>query len=238
VNIFASFELIKLIKFKTMKLPFNTQQFLDVFKAYNQSVWPLQLVFILLAVFAVFVVIWKPISSGKIIPVILALLWIWMGGVYHLLFFSAINEVAKIFGILFIMQGLLFLRYALTGAQTFQFRKGTYGTAAGILIIYALVIYPLTGYYTGHVYPYSPTFGLPCPTTIFTFGILILSKERLPFYMLIIPFIWTIIGFSAVLKLGMYEDTGLILSALLLCILNIIRYKKMTTFTGISLAKQ
>ena len=198
----------------------------EVFKTYNHAIWPLQLVFILLAVFTVFIVIWKPIISGKIIPVILALLWIWMGGVYHLLFFSTINEAANFFGLLFILQGILFLRYGLITSQTFELKKDLHGIAAAILIIYALVIYPVIGYYTGHAYPYSPTFGLPCPTTIFTFGILVLSKQRLPFYMLIIPFTWAIIGISAALKLGIYEDSVLIISALLLGVLNSIKHKK------------
>ena len=207
-----------------MKLPFTTQQFLEVFKTYNHAIWPLQLVFILLAVFTVCIVIWKPIISGKIIPVILALFWIWMGGVYHLLFFSTINEAANFFGLLFILQGILFLRYRLITAQTFALKKDIHGITAAILIIYALVIYPVVGYYTGHAYPYSPTFGLPCPTTIFTFGILVLSKQRLPFYMLIIPFMWAIIGISAALKLGIYEDTGLIISALVFSVLNVIKH--------------
>src|SRR6185503_9791418 len=130
------------------------------------------------------------------------------------------------------------LRYAIIKSPAFELKKDIYGIAATALIIYSLVAYPAIGYYSGHGYPYSPTFGLPCPTTIFTFGILVLSKLRVPFYILIIPFTWAIIGLSAALKLGIYEDTGLILSALLLCVLNIIKHKKITKFTGISLAKQ
>ena len=42
--------------------------------------------------------------------------------------------------------------------------------------------------------------------------------------MLIIPFTWAIIGFSAALKLGIYEDTGLIISALVLSVLNLIKH--------------
>ena len=209
-----------------MKLPFNTRQFLEVFKNYNHAIWPLQIVFLVLAVVALSVIIWNPLITGKIVPLILGLLWMWMGGVYHMIFFSSINGIAKIFGILFIMQGILFLRYAITGAQTFQFKKGIYGIAGGALIFYALVLYPVAGYYTGHVYPYAPTFGAPCPTTIFTFGILVLSKDRVPFYMLIIPFTWAFIGFSAVLKLGMYEDTGLIICAIVLGILNPTKHKE------------
>jgi hypothetical protein len=207
-----------------MKLPFNTRQFLEVFKNYNEAIWPLQIVFLLLAVVIISLIIWKPVITGKIIPVILALLWMWMGGVYHLFYFSTINEAANIFGLLFILQGILFLRFGLITSQTFQLKKDTYGIAAAILIIYALLIYPLIGYLMGHVYPYAPTFGLPCPTTIFTFAILVLSNKKLPFYILIIPVAWAIIGCSAAMNLGIYEDTGLIISAIIAGVLNLIKH--------------
>jgi Family of unknown function (DUF6064) len=207
-----------------MKLPFDSRQFLEVFKNYNHSIWPLQLVFLLSAIISVYLVIWKPMITGKIIPFILALLWIWMGVVYHLLFFSKINEAANIFGLLFIVQGILFLRYGLT-SQRFELKKDIYGITGSVLIIYALILYPLIGYYGGHQYPYSPTFGLPCPTTIFTFGMLVLSKQRVPFYMLIIPVIWALIGFSAVVKLGIYEDSGLLISAVLFTVVNLFKHK-------------
>jgi len=217
------------VKFKIMDLPFDIRQFLEVFKSYNQAIWPSQLVFLLLALIAVFIIIWKPMVSGKIIPIILALLWLW-GGVYHLLFFPAINEAANIFGLLFILQGILFLRYGLLASQVFELKKDVYGITAATLIAYALVAYPVIGLYAEHTYVYAPTFVLPCPTTIFTFGILVLSRRRLPLYMLLIPFAWAITGFAAALKLSIYEDTGVIISAILLSISNLIKHKNNSDF--------
>ena len=42
--------------------------------------------------------------------------------------------------------------------------------------------------------------------------------------MLVIPVMWAIIGCSAALNLGIYEDVGLIISALLLSVLNLIKH--------------
>ncbi|MGE5806118.1 MAG: DUF6064 family protein, partial [Ignavibacteria bacterium] len=64
-------------------------------------------------------------------------------------------------------------------------------------------------------YPYSITIGLPCPTTIFTFGILLFSEKKIPFAALIIPLLWSITGFTAALNFSVYEDFGLILSGLI-----------------------
>ena len=42
--------------------------------------------------------------------------------------------------------------------------------------------------WSGHVYPAAPMFGVtPCPLVIFTFGMLLLSRERAPWPLLVIP---------------------------------------------------
>jgi hypothetical protein len=49
------------------------------------------------------------------------------------------------------------------------------------LIAYAVVIYNALGYVLGHSWPNLPVFGVaPCPTTIFTFGMLLLATGPLP----------------------------------------------------------
>jgi hypothetical protein len=60
---------------------------------------------------------------------------------------------------------------------------------------------------------HSPVFGVaPCPTTIFTFGLFLLTSGKMPKYLIAIPFIWSIIGFFAALNLGILEDIGLIIA--------------------------
>jgi len=216
-----------------MKLPFTTRQFLDVFKSYNEAVWPFQLFIFLLAAIIVFYLLWRPVIFGKFIPLFLAFLWIWMGAVYHMVFFSVINRAANIFGLLFIVQGLIFLRWGIMRTRSFEIKRNAPGITAISLIVYALAVYPVIGYYGGHAYPYSPTFGLPCPTAIFTFGILIAAKQRVPFYMLIIPVAWAVVGLSAVLNLGMYEDIMLTISAMLCCAFLATRYRRNSLFRDI-----
>ena len=45
---------------------------------------------------------------SRIVSLILSLFWIWMGIVYHLWFFSAINKAAIGFAAFFVLQGILF----------------------------------------------------------------------------------------------------------------------------------
>jgi hypothetical protein len=173
-------------------------------------VWPVQVLLVVLALVATYFSIFRKSYSDKIIVSVVAFLWVWMGIVYHLIYFSSINKAAILFGSLFIIQGLLLFYFGIMKDKLkFQFRLNSYGITGMALIMFALIVYPLLGYWLGHVYPESPTFGLPCATTIFTFGILLFSSSRIPFIVIIIPAVWSIIGFSAAISLGMKEDTGL-----------------------------
>ena len=157
-----------------MKLPFTTEEFLRVFERYNLAVWPMQYIFILMAVAAIILAVRKSAYSGKLITIFLSIFCLWMGAVYHISFFTSINKAAYVFGTIFILQGALFLFAGILKNQlSFQFKNNIYGIAGAILMVFALLIYPLIGNRLGHIYPFSPTFGLPCPTTIFTFGMLL-----------------------------------------------------------------
>jgi hypothetical protein len=209
-----------------MKPPFTLEQFLAVFKNYNQSIFPMQIVLYLISAVAIYLVIKPNSTSDKIISIILSFLWFWMGIVYHIIFFTAINKAAYLFGGLFIIQGILFLFFGVfKNRLSFNFKKDKYGITGFSLILFALILYPILGYYFGHIYPSSSTFGLPCPTTIFTFGILLLNTQKCPLTILIIPFIWSVIGFMAVFQFGILEDTGLIVASIIAVSLLIYRNK-------------
>jgi Family of unknown function (DUF6064) len=211
-----------------MELPFTTEQFIELFKNYNQSVYPMQIVFYLLGTTVIILSIKKTINADRIINIILSFSWLWMGIVYHLIYFTQINKAAYLFGDIFILQGLLFFyQGVLNNKLSYKFHFDKFGWTGALLIFFALVIYPFIGYIFGHVYPVSPTFGLPCPTAIFTFGILIWSDKKVPVTILIIPFLWSIIGFFAALKLGVYEDTGLLVAGILGTLITVYGTKKL-----------
>jgi hypothetical protein len=212
-----------------MSPPFTIEQFLEVFKTYNLAVFPAQLVLYSIGGVAIYLALKPNPKSSKAISFILALLWLWIGIVYHFIFFTAINKAAYLFGLVFIVQGILFLVLGVFKNKiSFQFRKDNYGILGISLITFALIIYPVLGYFLGHVYPFSPTFGLPCPTTIFTFGFLLLNQKRCPIWILIVPFTWSFIGFMAALQLGILEDVSLIVAGLVATSLLVYRKKILT----------
>lgn len=196
-----------------MNMPFTIEQFFSVFRDYNLSVWPMQILLNILAAVVIFSAIKKYKFNNEIISGILGFLWLWTGFIYHLIFFTGINKAAYIFGALFIIQGILFIYSGIfRKAFIFEFKKNVYGITGIVFVLYALIIYPVIGNISGHTYPDNPTFGLPCPSVIFTFGILLWTNKKIPLYIIIIPLLWSVIGFFAALNFSVYEDTGLLIA--------------------------
>lgn len=210
-----------------MNLPFTTEQFFNIMKNYNLDVWPMQIFLNIFALAVVSFIIKRSRYSDKIIFSILTFFWLWIGLIYHLIYFTSINKTAYVFGILFIIQGILFFVFGVVkNSILLQLKSDLYGITGAIFILYALLIYPFLGAMFGHTYPSNPTFGLPCPTTIFTFGILIWTVKKIQIYVVIIPLLWSLIGFSAALNLGVKEDFGLLIAGVLGFILIIIKNKR------------
>jgi hypothetical protein len=200
-----------------MNLPFTVEQFFGVFGSYNEAIWPAQIIAYGLGVLAVILAIRGSRNAGMVISTILSLFWVWMGVFYHIVHFSTINPAARLFGIFFVLQGLLLV---LIGGirKKLSFRSGLdpYGAVGWCFIVYAMLVYPLIGGALGHTYPEAPMFGVaPCPATIFTFGLLLWARGRVPVYLLLIPLLWSLVGVSAALGLGVPQDYGLGIAGIL-----------------------
>ena len=198
-----------------MKVPFNVEEFLNVFAAYNQAIWPAQIVAYGLGLLALVLIARGHRHAGRVTAAILAALWVWNGAAYHIAFFSPINPAAFGFGALFVVQGLLFLYFGVVQARlSFQVSRSAASIAGVLTLAYAAVVYPLIGHFAGHNYPFAPMFGVaPCPTTIFTFGLLALADRKVPKLLLVAPLLWTLIATNAALSFGIYEDYGLLPAA-------------------------
>ena len=205
-------------------IPFTVDQFLSVFERYNVAIWPAQLFLYAIGVLAIYLGFQRTVDFSRSISLVLSMFWIWMGFLYHFWFFSAINKAALIFAAFFVLQSILFFIAGVwKNNLIFQFRPDLFGVTGGVFLIYALVVYPAFSYWLGHRYPAAPTFGLPCPTTIFTFGMLLWTIRRVPLYLLPIPFAWSLLGISAAILFGLIEDYGLLIAGLVGSLLIILR---------------
>ena len=98
------------------------------------------------------------------------------------------------------------------------FASRNYGFRAVIgagFILYASLVYPLIGIATGHSWPALPMFGVaPCPVTILP-SALLMTTRRFSYWLLVIPFIWSLIGGSAAILLEVRQDWLLLVSGLI-----------------------
>ena len=199
-----------------MDLPFTVEQFLQVFERYNTAIWPAQVVAYAAAFAVLAMTVLRSPIAGRATAAVLAALWLLNGLGYHLAFFREVNPAAAGFAAMFIVQAAFFLWQGVFNDCLRPAVRPTARTAAALLAVaYAMVVYPLAGYLLGRAYPAAPVFGVaPCPTTIFTLGMLLLVRPAAPAWLFAIPMAWSAIGASAAFALRVPEDAGLILAGI------------------------
>jgi uncharacterized protein DUF6064 len=209
-------------------LPFTPEQFLSLFSTYNDAIWPAQVIAYLLGGIAVVALFGKSERSDRIVAAVLATMWAWTGFAYHLAFFTTINKAAYVFGALFAIQAFALANVGVFHHRIFFGLRPSPTAWVGIFfVVYAAMLYPLVGMVAGHLYPELPMFGVtPCPVTIFTFGMLLLTQYPPPALLLVIPGLWSLIGGSAAILLSVPQDWPLLVSGIVTVGLNAIRSRE------------
>jgi hypothetical protein len=194
-----------------VSLPFSRAEFLAVFAAYNGAIWPLQLLLLAAGLFAIGLLFRRPAWADRAISAILAVFWLTMAIGYHWTYFAPINKAAYVFGGLFLLQAAVLLVEGLARNRIHYDRAtGARPWLAALLIVYSIAIYPLIGLFITLPYPATPLFGVaPCPTTLFTIGLLLLARYPKPLLIALVPLAWCVVGGSAAILLDVPEDWAL-----------------------------
>ena len=191
-------------------------ELLELFTRYNQDLWPVHLIAYGLAV-APIVLLYtrRREASDRLIAGILAGLWLWLGVVFQAMYATDIDLVlGTLYALMFVLQAfLLVYQGVVRRTLVFRRRNRTAGLLGWVALAYAVLIYPLLGHALGHGWPEAPLLGMaPCPTTIATFGFLLLATPPIPRRVLVIPAVWALIAPPAALDRGVYEDLGLLIA--------------------------
>jgi hypothetical protein len=197
-----------------MRLPFTVEQFYRVFVEYNDAIWPMQIVLYLVGFAALFLLFRARTTDSRFISGMLGLLWAWAAIAYYFTFFTAISRSGWVIGSV-LLAGGIWIGWvgAVKNEIRFQLRGDLRGWVGWMLIVYALIAYPLIGYAVGHRFPAMPTFGAPCPVTIFTVGLLMLAASPVPRSVFVAPAVWGLFGgATATFQLGVYQDAGLMIA--------------------------
>ena len=189
-------------------------ELLDLFDRYNRAVWPGHLLAYALIAIVLWLVARRPgRATDRATTALLAAMWLWLGVVYLGRYASQIDAgLGAAYAVLFIVQAGLFVRAGIVRRDlSFTPGRGVAGAIGWTAIGYALIVYPLLGVALGHGWPQAPLFGMaPCPSTIATFGLLLLAVSPLPRHLLVVPAVWAVLAPLAAVGHGVYEDLGLV----------------------------
>jgi hypothetical protein len=191
-----------------MRLPFTREAFFDLFPAYNGALWPAVVVLWVASALAGVWVVSSRRSHDRWISGLLAVHWAWSAIAYHAVFFTRINPAAWLFAAIFLLQAALFFWLGvLRGHLSFIRRRTTWTPIGSFFVAYALLYPAINAVEHGSILK-IPTFGLPCPTTLFTAGLLLLAAPHSK-TLAIVPIVWSFIGGSAAFLLGVSADYAL-----------------------------
>lgn len=200
-----------------MELPFTPTQFVDVFAAYNARMWSAALALWVLSLVVLVAAFRGDEPRHRTLSALLAVHWAWSALAYHAAFFTSINPAAWIFAVAFLVQAAGFVwAGVIRGRLAFTSGWSLRHALAGALVTYAFA-YPLVTLAEGLTFPRMPTFGLPCPTTIMTAGLLLTARAP-SWGIALIPVLWSLVGGSAALLLNVKSDVVLLVTAALLVI--------------------
>lgn len=200
-----------------MQLPFTREQFLDLFAAYNAAVWPAVVVLWIASAVVSVLLLSSRRPPDRWINALLAAHWTWSAVAYHAVFFTRINPAAWLFAALFLVQAAVFVWLGVVqGCLSFAARRDAWAVVAWLLVAYSL-LYPVINAVQHLTWSRIPTFGVPCPTTIFTAGLLMLA-QRGSWRLSIVPVIWSGIGGSAAFLLGVRADYALPVAGIALAV--------------------
>jgi len=206
-------------------LSFSLKEFLIVLESYNLDIWPLQIIAYVLILLVLFFSLKPTKYSAKIVLVVLSFFWLFTGIVFCFLYWTTSHIFGYIFGIFCVLQGFIFLYSIIKSDITIGSTDKTYTLIGVLFVLYAIIGYQILGYYLGHIYPKFFAVGLvPCPTTIFTFGIFLIINKKIPIKYFVILLMISLGGFLAAYN-GIYEDIGLVIVGILVTILIVKREK-------------
>lgn len=180
-------------------LPYTAEVAFSLFARYLAETWPFAIAVALLSL-SLLQFVWRRTPlGGRAAGGLLAIGWLWVGAVYHLGYFAAINFAAQLYAGLFVLQAALL---AWHGAWRDRLALRLHGDAAGriglALVLLAWIGYPLADVLAGHPLDAPRLPGLaPGPTALFSLGLLLNATRPVPLHLLLIPLAWSLIaGFN------------------------------------------
>jgi hypothetical protein len=176
-------------------LMFSARNWARLLEGAHRDAWPLQLLLAALVV-AMLAGAWtRPAAATRACLALLALGWCGVGWSFHWTRFAAINTAAPWFAAAWALEAALLLAWAwrVPAAAAEPARR-----AAGLAVALAAVVgYPLLAPLTGRPWWQAELAGLtPDATALFTVGLLLALPVRQRAWLMVLPVLWLVIGWT------------------------------------------
>ena len=171
---------------------FTPETYFRLFEIYHRDWWPMQLACMTMAVVILLCLWLKPAWGGRVIAILLAASWAWVGWAFLHLRFAPIHWVADWYAAAFFLQALLLFVYGVS-RRGLEFAIGNSARAGiGVFVLLgALLAMPATAYLTGREWLQAELFAMtPDATALATLGLLLLAKGRVAIWLVVIPVAW------------------------------------------------
>lgn len=175
---------------------FSPQTYFRLIELYNNSIWPAQILALILGCTIAALAWRRPNWNGRVISVILAVCWLWVAWAFHLQRFADIHWVATYFAAGFVIQAILIVW---VGVVKDRLAINPIDSAIQILglsiFIFALFVQPLLTAFIGNNWGQAELFAItPDPTVTGTIGVLLLTNINKHWWLIIIPIVWCIVS--------------------------------------------
>lgn len=151
---------------------------LDYVELYNKRIFPIQVVTAVVAIILVGLLFMLPgVATTILLKAYLSIIFGWIGVAFLFLMgdlrkrmpFISFATAAAYFPL-----AIIFILDIFSMQTAYEISRPDWRLCGSLfMMVWGVIIYPLTGYLIGHRYPRVPLFGaMPCPTNIFTIGVL------------------------------------------------------------------
>jgi hypothetical protein len=176
--------------------------------SYNEALWPVQAVLILLAAFLTYRVIARPGPRTDVwIKAFLSLGFAWNGIVVFPFYLKSSISIA-VGTPLFVIVAILFAVDIWRQKTAFRLPDGRGRQALTFAWLALVVLYPLIGWaLLGHVYPQALLPAMPCPLTVFALTLVAAAAPRADRVVFVALLPWALMGLPKCLgAMDCYED--------------------------------
>jgi hypothetical protein len=170
-------------------VPYSQEVLNAVVQEYQQLFFPLQLFFIFLALLSLYA-LWKQTPRcGQLISGVLALFFLWSGGVYFGNYYETINWFGLYAGMVFCLQGVILLWYGvLKKMLLFEQTPLSLGLAWSVLALLPMVQVQMGATY----YEVYVVGMLPLATLAFFTSLALALQPKKALHVSLIPLVWSV----------------------------------------------